>query len=112
MAYSTGALKSLGVAPFSCTTRWPVEMTVITASAFRLKVATRRRLSVPGGTTTVISSGSVRMFTTPGASCPSRGLAPELKTNASTGPRGLPTLMQPARAASTASQKRASLIHT
>ncbi len=51
--------------PFSWGTGVPLDTTVMAASVFSEKVATRFRLSVSGGMTIRISTGSACSFITP-----------------------------------------------
>jgi len=83
-------VKSVAVTPFFCTTRSPLEITVMTASVFKAMVATSRLRSVPGGTTKVTSSGVGCMFSMPVTSVFRPGVAPAVSTKASAGPRGRP----------------------
>ena len=93
------------VTPFSCGTGVPLDTTVIAASVFSEKVATRFRLPVSGGTTIRTSTGSACSFITPVTFWPRPGFLLVRNWKASTGPCPRPP-MQPARVPKTTNPTR------
>ena len=82
----TGTEKSFGVIPFCCTTRVPLEMTVMVASAFKDSFATSECTFVPGATTKKTSLGSTVTLSAPGRSPEREGFDAAGRTKESTGP--------------------------